>query len=122
MKCDRAQNAAGSLSAVSVVLFVALLVRLFFLQVIDYKASVAAVQSNSLRTTTIPATRGAILDRQGQCVGDQHHHHRDSTLSGEAVLHPTIKGSLASLTGLSVKQIGADLANKQYDRISPRPL
>ena len=40
------------------ILLIALIVRLFFLQVVDYKTSVETVASNSLRTTTIPATRG----------------------------------------------------------------
>ena len=54
-------------------LLVALLVRLFFLQVLEYHASVAAVESNSLRVTTIPATRGEIFDRDGQSARHQHH-------------------------------------------------
>ena len=38
------------------ILLVALVVRLFFLQVIDYRESVNAVQNNSLRKTTSPCS------------------------------------------------------------------
>lgn len=104
------------------VLFIALLVRLFFLQVIDYKASVAAVQFNSLRATTIPASRGAIFDRAGNPLVANITTTEIRLSRAEAALHPTIKGSLASLTGLSVRQISSDLANKQYDPYQPAPI
>ena len=104
------------------VLFIALLVRLFFLQVIDYKASVAAVQFNSLRATTIPASRGAIVDRAGNPLVTNITTTEIRLSRAEAALHPTIKGSLASLTGLSVRQISSDLANKQYDPYQPAPI
>jgi penicillin-binding protein 2 len=104
------------------VLFIALIVRLFFLQVIDYKASVATVLSNSLRVTTIPATRGAILDRASKPLVTNITTTEIRLSRAEAALHPTIKGSLASLTGLSVKQITSDLANKQYDPYQPAPI
>ncbi len=104
------------------VLFISLLVRLFFLQVIDYKASVTAVRSNSLRYTTIPATRGVVLDREGQPLVTNITTTEIRLSRAEAALHPTIKGSLASLTGLSVKRINSDLANKQYDPYQPAPI
>jgi penicillin-binding protein 2 len=104
------------------VLFISLIVRLFFLQVIDYKASVIAVESNSLRPTTIPATRGVILDREGNPLVTNITTTEIRLSRAEAALHPTIKGSLASLTGLSVNRINSDLANKQYDPYQPAPI
>jgi penicillin-binding protein 2 len=103
-------------------LLVGLIVRLFFLQVVDYRASAAAVNSNSLRYTTIPATRGAILDREGHPLVSNVTTTEIRLSRAEALLHPTIKGSLSSLTGLSVKQINADLANVQYSPYQPAPI
>ena len=101
-------------------LMVGLIVRLFFLQVVDYKASAAAVNENSLRKTTIPATRGVILDREGHELVANVTTTEIRLSRAEAALHPAIKGSHSSLTGISVKRINADLANKQYSPISPR--
>jgi penicillin-binding protein 2 len=103
-------------------LFLGLVVRLFFLQVVDYKASAAVVNSNSLRKTTIPATRGMILDRAGEPLVTNVTTTEIRLSRAEAVLHPTIKGSLSSLTGLSVKRINADLADQQYSPYQPAPI
>jgi penicillin-binding protein 2 len=103
-------------------LFVGLIVRLFFLQVVDYRASAAVVNSNSLRTTTIPATRGMILDRAGEPLVTNVTTTEIRLSRAEASLHPTIKGSLSSLTGLSVKRINADLADQQYSPYQPAPI
>jgi len=40
----------------------------------------------------------------------------------EATLDPAVKGTLASLTGLSVNQIRSDLANKAYSPYQPAPI
>ena len=104
------------------ILFSLLVVRLFFLQILDYKSSVAAVQFNTLRVSTIPATRGIITDRQGHPLVANVTTTEIRLSRAEAALHPTIKGALASLTGLSVRQINADLANVQYDPYQPAPI
>lgn len=103
-------------------LMIGLIVRLFFLQVVDYKASAAAVASNSLQKTTIPATRGVILDRGGHPLVTNVTTTEIRLSREEAVLHPTIKGALSSLTGVSVKEINADLANVQYSPYQPAPI
>ena len=103
-------------------LFVLLIVRLFMLQILNHQSSVASVQSNSLRASTIPAPRGLILDRTGRPMVSNVTTVEIRLSRAEATLNPTIKGSLASLTGLSVKQINADLANVQYDPYQPAPI
>ena len=104
------------------VLFVLLLGRLFILQILDYKASVATVQSNSLRVSTIPASRGLILDRTGSPLVANTTTVEIRLSRAEASLNPQIKGALSSLTGLSVKQINSDLNNVQYDPYQPAPI
>jgi len=104
------------------VLFVLLIARLFVLQVLDYKASVASENSNSLRVSTIPASRGLILDRGGHPLVANVTTVEIRLSRAEAALDPTIKGTLASLTGQSVAQITADLNNQQYDPYQPAPV
>ena len=77
---------------------------------------------NSLRQTTIPATRGEILDREGHAARQQHHHHGDSPVTRRRRLYPAVKGSLSSLTGISVKKIQADLDDQQYSPYQPAPI
>jgi cell division protein FtsI/penicillin-binding protein 2 len=88
-----------------VILFLALIVRLFFLQVVDYQASVNTVASNSLRAITIPATRGEILDRQGNPLVNNITTTEIRLSREDAALYPAVKGSLSSLTGISVNKI-----------------
>ena len=103
-------------------LFISLIVRLFFLQIVDHQASVNAVLANSLRVTTIPAARGMILDRTGHPLVTNVTNTEIRLSRAEAALYPAVIGSLSSLTGLSVKQINADLANQQYDPYQPAPI
>jgi penicillin-binding protein 2 len=103
-------------------LLIGLIVRLFFLQVVDYKSSVASVELNSLHPTNIPATRGSIFDREGNPLATNITTTEIRLSREEAVLHPGVEGSLASLTGLSVKQIATDLANTQYSQYQPAPI
>jgi penicillin-binding protein 2 len=105
-----------------VLLFALLVGRLYVLQVSDYKASVASVNQIALRVSTIPASRGLILDRSGQPLVNNITTTEIRLSREEALLNPTIKGSLASLTGLSVHQINLDLANLQYDPYQPAPI
>jgi len=103
-------------------LFILLITRLFILQVVEYKTSVAVVRSNSLRTSTIPAPRGYILDRSGRPLVSNVTTTEVQLSRAEAALDPSIKGALASLTGLTVTQINADLNNLQYDPYQPAPV
>ena len=104
------------------ILFLLLVGRLFLLQVVDYKLSVNAVQDNSLRMSTIPASRGLILDRYGHPMVDNVTTIEIRLSRAEAALDPAIKGTLASMTGLSVRQINADLSNLQYSPYQPAPI
>ena len=104
------------------VLFLLLVGRLFMLQVLENKSSAAAVDSNSLHVTTIPSTRGDILDRNGQPLVTNVTTVEIRLSRAEATLYPQIKGTLASLTGISVGQINADLLNKQYSPYQPAPI
>ncbi len=104
------------------ILFLLLMGRLFVLQVLNYKTSVAAVESNSLRPTSIPAPRGYIVDRHEQPLVANVTTTEIQLSRAEAALDPAIKGSLSLLTGVSVAQINADLSNLQYNPYQPAPV
>jgi penicillin-binding protein 2 len=103
-------------------LFLLLVGRLYVLQVKDHKQSVAQVAANSIRVTTIPASRGLILDRNGKPLVDNVTTVEIRLSRARATLDPQIEGTLASLTGLSVNQIRSDLANKAYNPYQPAPI
>jgi penicillin-binding protein 2 len=105
-----------------VVLLVIVLVRLVLLQVVNHAAAVETVQQNSLRTSIVPASRGQIRDRNGAIlVGNKTSIQLQISLQ-EASNNPSIKGALAALTGLSVSQINARLANVNYLSYQPEPI
>ncbi len=103
-------------------LLVLLVVRLFTLQILEYHASVATVDANSLRVSTIPAPRGLILDRSGQPLVSNVTTTELQLSRAQATLDPSVEGSLSLLTGISVKQITADLNNPQYNPYQPAPI
>ena len=69
-----------------------------------------------------PPSRGLILDRNGTPLVTNVTTTEIRLSRAEAALYPPIKGALASLTGLSVKQINSDLDNLQYDPYQPAPI
>jgi penicillin-binding protein 2 len=103
-------------------LFLLLVGRLYVLQVKDYKQSSNEVASNAIHKATIPASRGLILDRNGQPLVNNVTTVEIRLSRAEATLNPSIEGTLASLTGLRVGQIAQDLANKAYNPYQPAPI
>jgi penicillin-binding protein 2 len=103
-------------------LFLVLIGRLFMLQVLEHNTSVAAVVSNSLHKSSIPATRGIILDRNGKPLVTNVSTVEIRLSRAEAAIYPQVKGTLASLTGIGVGQIDNDLNNQQYDPYQPAPI
>jgi penicillin-binding protein 2 len=103
-------------------LFLLLVGRLYVLQIKDHKQSVEQVSRNSIRKVSIPASRGLILDRNGAPLVNNVTTVEIRLSRAEATLDPSVEGSLASLTGLSVKQIASDLANPAYDPYQPAPI
>jgi penicillin-binding protein 2 len=103
-------------------LFLVLIGRLFMLQVLEHNTSVAVVQSNSLHPSSIPATRGLILDRNGKPLVTNVSTVEIRLSRAEAAIYPKVKGTLASLTGIGVGQIDNDLNNQQYNPYQPAPI
>ena len=105
-------------------LFTALVVRLWFLEVVHVgtgRAAVAAVTTRGQVTVIEPAPRGQILDREGQVlVGNV-------SVPVIEVLHTdaddrAVVTRLAALVGLSVQATLTAIDNNQYSGLQPVPI
>jgi len=103
-------------------LLVIVIYRLFMLQIVDVKASIRTVNTNSYQVSVIPATRGLILDRNGRPLVSNQVTVEVRLSRAESYLHPSTIGALAALTGTKVSTIKSELASVQYDAFQPVPL
>ncbi len=87
------------------------------------QASVATVDSNSLHVATIPASRGLIVDRNGNPLVTNVTTTEILLSRQQAYLNPSVIGALATLTQ-SERQADADATshNLQYDPYQPAPV
>ena len=104
------------------VLLAVVVVRLFFLQVVEHAAAVTVVEQNSLRVSTIAATRGEIVDRNGTVLVGNVQSVQLQISRQQAHLDPPVVGALSSLTGLSVADIYSLVKNEQYEPYQPVPI
>jgi penicillin-binding protein 2 len=95
---DRRTLFAG---AVMTVLALALLGRLYLLQVVRHDYYSTLSQANRVRTDPIPAARGLILDRHGEVIASNQPTFQLELVPDEV---PDIKGSLARLAKLGLLQ------------------
>ena len=103
-------------------LLLLLIGRLFMLQILEYHSSTATVQATALRTSTIAAPRGLIVDRAGHALVVDQSVTEIQLSRAQAALDPSIKGLLASVTGVSLKMINSALTNVQYSPYQPAPI
>jgi penicillin-binding protein 2 len=102
-------------------LFVALLARLWFLQVINVSAAKQQIETSGIVTIYTPAPRGEILDREGQPLVDNiivpviEVQRQDSTDT------PMVT-RLAALVGMSVKALKVAINNVQYSPLDEVPV
>jgi penicillin-binding protein 2 len=103
-------------------LFSLMIVRLWYIQVLDSKAFNALVQANIIRTAIIPPTRGLIFDREG-----------DILVGNKIVEEITVDRSfftggnsetkaLAALLSMSTKQLVQNASNPNYSNYQPVPV
>jgi penicillin-binding protein 2 len=111
-----------NIGMVSVVLLVVLFGRLTWLQTVEYKSSVASVRNNTLRTADIPATRGQILDRNGEVLVGNQTTTELCVPRVELTLNPSVIGALAVLTGMSTQSIHTKLMDQRFLPYQPIPI
>ncbi|HLJ07715.1 MAG TPA: hypothetical protein VKX24_04210, partial [Acidimicrobiia bacterium] len=103
-------------------LFATMVLRLWSLQIIGQKNATAAVTSNAVRTVSVPAPRGEILDRGDRIlVGNQVE--QQIVLSRyEANIDPGIIPAVAALVGQTPTEIRQALNDSQYSVYQPVPI
>ncbi len=96
-------------------LFIALIARLWFLQVIHSSAArkQLATSSSGLITIYTPAPRGRILDRAGRALVANENLPVIEVQQQDAT-DPALMARLAALTGMTVKKMTAAVASNQY--------
>ena len=103
-------------------LFVFMGVRLAFLQLVDHAAYAATVATNTLRTVTVPAPRGEIVDRTGLALVENTVHQQLVLSRLQAAADPAVVGRVAALAGVPPSQVLAALKNPRYDPYQPVPI
>jgi penicillin-binding protein 2 len=107
---------------VVIALFLVLGLRLWTLQVVDGKTYAAAVTRNQVRTVSVPAPRGEIVDRNGTVLAGDVPQEEVLLSRATAVADPSIIGAVAALVGQTPKSIKEDIANSQYSQYEPVPV
>jgi penicillin-binding protein 2 len=103
-------------------LFAFMGVRLAFLQLADQGAAAAVVQSNSLRTVTVPAPRGEIVAREGTVLV-ANEVHRELVLSRDSAMTvPGLIGRVAALAHVPPASVENALKNIHYSPYQPVPI
>lgn len=103
-------------------LFLALLARLWDLQVIETASARSVVSDNGIRLVYNPAPRGLILDRNGHLLVGNISRPAIDVDRQSAAAHPGMVNRLAPLLGMTVPQLKTAIANTQYSPFQPVPV
>ncbi len=107
---------------VVLVLFGVLVLRLWTLQVVEGKTYAAAVTRNQVRVVSVPAPRGAIVDRNGTVLVSNMPQQEILLSRAEAAQNPSIVGKVAALVGQTPQQVQASINNNRYSPYEPVPV
>ena len=122
VKFSRPGLRLGILFVLVVLLFSSLLMRLWFVQVLNVKQYKQAVNVDTVRIVSIPPVRGLIFDRNGNLlVGNKVV--EEVTLSRQIVKsNPSVIANLAAILSMTPQQINAALNNVNYSIYQPVPI
>ncbi len=103
-------------------LFSTMLVRLWYLQVLNSPQYQKAATIDQIRSFYIPAPRGLILDRNGNVLVGNISTEEITLSRTEAIQNPAVVNRLSILLGISTQQIEATLQNKLDSPLAPVPI
>lgn len=113
----------GLLSTVVLLVFVALFARLWFLQVMAGEHYVELARDNAIRTVTVEAPRGRILDRDGEALVTNRYAMVVTVQSSELGPHPdAVLRELAGLLGVSERQLRSRIDSSRAGPLWPAPV
>ncbi|MHB8263239.1 MAG: penicillin-binding protein 2 [Acidimicrobiales bacterium] len=99
-----------------------LLVRLYYLQVLNAPSFSRIVGSNSVRIAQISPPRGLILGRDGTVLAGDSVSEEVTLSRSDVKSHPGIVGRVASVIGVPVSQISQALSSDLYTTYQPIPV
>lgn len=105
-----------------VVLFGVLVLRLWTLQVVEGKSFATAVSQNDVRTVSLPAPRGEIVDRNGTVLADNQTVEEVFLSQVTAKEDPSVIGAAAGLVNETPTQVNQALNNPQFSPYEPVPI
>ncbi len=103
-------------------LLVTLVVRLWYLQLIQKPSAQELAVTKSTRIVTTPAPRGLILSRNGKVLAGSNTTMVVAVTRQSAQSHPKMMATLEKLIGVSSGQVRAALANVRYSPYAPVPI
>ena len=109
-------------AVIVLVLFGVMVLRLWDLQVINRHQYAAAINQDSLRTVTVPAPRGLIVDRKDTVLAGNKVENEVVLSRAEAAANPAIVGKVAALCGITPAAVRAALTDLQYSPYEPVPV
>jgi penicillin-binding protein 2 len=119
---DSTRLRLGLIGLVVAGLFVAMFVRLWYLQVLDSPRFQSAAVSNGVRNVYDPAPRGRIVDRSGRVLVDDSVTQAITLSRDTAKAHPEVVARLAVLLGMTPAQIQLRLSDPKYSQFKPVPV
>jgi penicillin-binding protein 2 len=105
-----------------VLLLSVMVVRLWYLQVLNTKSFHSTVVSEAYQVDQAPAPRGVIETRNGIPLVTNQAEEEITMSRADAQQHPQVVGAVAALVGQSAATIDADLANPQYTAYQQIPV
>ncbi|HEX6476627.1 MAG TPA: penicillin-binding protein 2 [Acidimicrobiales bacterium] len=119
---DSTRLRLGLVGLVVAGLFVAMFVRLWYLQVLDSPRFQSAAISNGVRNVYDPAPRGRIVDRYGRVLVDDSVTQAITLSRDTAKTHPEVVARLAVLLGMTPAEIQQRLNDLKYSQFKPVPV
>jgi len=110
------------LGVAGVLLLSVMVVRLWYLQVLNTKSFHSTVVSEAYQVDQAPAPRGVIETRNGIPLVTNQAEEEITMSRADAQEHPQVVGAVAALVGQSAATIDADLANPQYTAYQQIPV
>ena len=108
--------------AVVLVLFAILVLRLWTLQVVEGKTYAASVTRNEVRTVSIAAPRGEIVDRSDTVLAGNNTVEELLLSRATAAQDPAIIGAVAGLVGETPAEVRRAVNDSQYSPYEPVPI
>ncbi len=112
----------GILGVIVVSLFAAMLVRLWYLQIMAAPALSVEAQNNGVRFIATEAPRGRILDRNGKVIVDNRVVNAVTVTRDDANKRPEVLDRLSPLLGVSVDDLRKRARDDRFSAFKPVPL